>query len=137
MNKTSTFVLALLLGLSSIAAQAQTKVPPRKPVQPKARVASTGASIKDGVTMKEGKVLMTQSGITNPVTQEAALVNGTKIKPDGTVTMADGTATTLKEGDYLSLSGRLTTAAAKAQQDSLIQATRDNSKSKSKKKKGR
>lgn len=137
MNKTSTFVLALLLGLGSIAAQAQTKVPPRKPVQPKARVASTGASIKDGVTMKEGKVLMTQSGITNPVTQEAALVNGTKIKPDGTVTMADGTTATLKEGDYLSLSGRLTTAAAKAQQDSLIQATRDNSKSKSKKKKGR
>jgi hypothetical protein len=129
--------LALLLGLSSVAAQAQTKIPPRKPVQPKAKVVSTGASIKDGVTMKEGKVLMTQSGITNPVTQEAALVNGTKIKPDGTVTMADGTSTTLKEGDYLSLSGRLTTAAAKAQQDSLIQATRDNSKSKSKKKKGR
>ncbi|MDF7812562.1 DUF6799 domain-containing protein [Hymenobacter sp. YC55] len=137
MNKTSTFALALLLGLGSVAAQAQTKIPPRKPVQPKAKVVSTGASIKDGVTMKDGKLLMTQSGITNPVTQEAALVNGTKIKPDGTVTMADGTTATLKEGDYLSLSGRLTTAAAKAQQDSLIQATRDNSKSKSKKKKGR
>lgn len=137
MNRTSTFALALLLGLGSIAAQAQTKIPPRKPVQPKAKVVSTGISIKDGVTMKDGKLLMTQSGITNPVTQEAALVNGTKISPDGTVTMADGTTATLKEGDYLSLSGRLTTAAAKAQQDSLIQATKDNSKSKSKKKKGR
>lgn len=135
MNKTFTFALALLLGLGSLAAQAQTKMPPRKPVQPKAKVVSTGASIKDGVTMKEGKVLMTQSGITNPVTQEAALVNGTKIKPDGTVTMADGTTATLKEGDYLSLSGRLTTAAAKAQQDSLMQATKDNSKSKLKSKK--
>ena len=137
MNRTSTFALALLLGLGSMAAQAQTKIPPRKPVQPKAKVVSTGASIKDGVTVKDGKLLMTQSGITNPVTQEAALVNGTKIKPDGTITMADGTTATLKEGDYLSLSGRLTTAAAKAQQDSLIQATKDNSKSKSKKKKGR
>ena len=137
MNKISTFALAVLLGSSSLAAQAQTKMPPRKSVQPKAKVVSTGVSIKDGVTMKEGKVLMTQSGITNPVTQEAALVNGTKIKPDGTVTMADGTTATLKEGDYMSLSGRLTTAAAKAQQDSLMQATKDNSKSKSKKKKGR
>ncbi|HEX8427922.1 DUF6799 domain-containing protein [Hymenobacter sp.] len=138
MNKISTFVLALLLGLGSLAAQAQTKLPPRKPVQPKGKVVSKGISVKDGVMMKEGKVLMTQSGITSPVTQEASLVNGTKISPDGTVTMANGTTATLKEGDYMSLSGRLTTAASKAQQDSLMQATKDNSKSKSKsKKKGR
>jgi len=137
MNKISNFALAALLGLGSIAAQAQTKLPPRKPVQPKGKVVSKGPSVKDGVTLKDGKVLMTQSSLTTTVTQEMALVNGTKIRPDGTVTMTDGTTTTLKEGDYMSLSGRLTTAAYKAQQDSLMQAAKDNSKSKSKKKKKR
>lgn len=138
MNKISTLALLALLTTSTLAAQAQTKMPARKPVQPKAKVVSTGTSVKDGVVLKDGKVLMTQSSLTTSVTQETALVNGTKIRPDGTVTMADGTTTTLKEGDYMSLSGRLTTAAYKAQQDSLLQAAKDNSKGKSKsKKKGR
>lgn len=137
MNKIPALALMALLGLGSVAAQAQTKIPPRKPVQPKAKVASNGPSIKDGVTLKDGKVLMTQSSLTTTVTQETALINGTKIRPDGAVTMTDGTTTTLKEGDYMSLSGRLTTAAYKAQQDSLLQAAKDNSKGKKGKKKGR
>lgn len=138
MNKISTFALLAGLTLSTLAVQAQTKMPARKPVQPKAKVASTGTNVKDGVVLKDGKVLMTQSSLTTPVTQETSLVNGTKIRPDGTVTMNDGTTTTLKEGDYMSLSGRLTTAAYKAQQDSLLQAAKGDSKGKSKsKKKGR
>jgi hypothetical protein len=140
MTKTLTFALTLLLGLGTLAAQAQTKVPPRKPVQPKSKVVSKGPSFKDGVMLKDGKVMMTQSGITSAITQETALVNGTKITPDGTVTMTNGTTATLKEGDYMSLSGRLTTAAAKAEQDSLMQVTKDASKGKSKlksKKKGK
>jgi hypothetical protein len=137
MNKIPALALMALLGLGSVAAQAQTKVPPRKPVQPKAKVASNGLSVKDGVMLKEGKVLITQSSLTTTVTQETSLINGTKIRPDGTVTMTDGTTTTLKEGDYMSLSGRLTTAAYKAQQDSLLQAAKDNSKGKKGKKKGR
>ncbi|MBC8081674.1 MAG: hypothetical protein H7Z21_00555 [Hymenobacter sp.] len=140
MNKVFTFALFLLLGLGSLAAQAQTKLPPRKPVQPRAKLVSKGPTIRDGVLMQAGKVLLTQNGLSNPVTQETALVNGTKIKADGTVTMTDGTTVTLKEGDYMSLSGRLTTAAFKAEQDSLMQAAKDSGKGKSKskaKKKGR
>ncbi|MBO0360334.1 hypothetical protein J0X19_20405 [Hymenobacter sp. BT186] len=137
MNKIPALALVALLGLGSVAAQAQTKMPPRKPVQPKAKVTSNGPSVKDGVTLKDGKVLMTQSSLTTTVTQETSLINGTKIQPDGTVTMKDGTTTTLKEGDYMSLSGRLTTAAYKAQQDSLLQAAKDNSKGKKGKKKGK
>lgn len=137
MNKIPALALLALLGLGSVVAQAQTKIPPRKPVQPKAKVASNGPSVKDGVTLKDGKVLMTQSSLTTTVTQETALVNGTKIRPDGTVTMTNGTTTTLKEGDYMSLSGRLTTAAYKAQQDSLLQASKEASKGKKGKKKGR
>lgn len=135
MKRIPALLLTLLLAVVGFAAQAQTKMPPRKPVQPRARVAvKEGVAVKDGVTVKEGKLLMTQSGITNAVTQETSLVNGTKIKPDATVTMPDGTSVTLKEGDYMSLTGRLTTAAMKAEQDSLKQVSKDASKTKKKKK---
>ena len=137
MKRTSTFVLTLLLAAGCFAAQAQTKLPPRKPVQPKGRMVSKGAATRDGAVMKDGKVVLTQNGLTNPVLQETALINGTKIKPDGTVTMTDGTSTIMKEGDYMSLTGRLTTAVMKAQQDSLAKAALLDPKGKKGKKKGR
>ena len=43
------------------------------------------------------------------------------MQPDGTVMMADGTTVRLQEGDYMSLTGRMTTRAMKAEQDSLQQ----------------
>lgn len=122
MKRISTFVLTFLLATGGFAVQAQTKLPPRKPVQPKGRVVSKGTATRDGAVMKDGKVILTQSGLTNPVLQETALVNGTKIRPDGSLTLPDGTTTTMKEGDYMSLTGRLTTAAMKAEQDSLAKA---------------
>jgi hypothetical protein len=138
MTRTSTFALALLLSVGSMAAQAQTKLPPRKPVQPRAKVVAKGATLKDGVMMKEGKVLLTQQGLTNPITQETSLVNGTKIQPDGTVTMTNGTSVMMKEGDYMSLTGRLTTMAMRAEQDSLMQLAKNGGKGKMKmKKKGK
>lgn len=138
MARTSTLAFTLALVAGSLAAQAQTKLPPRKPVQPRAKVVAKGATLKDGVTMKEGKVLMTQQGLTNPITQETSLVNGTKIQPDGTVTMTNGTTVMMKEGDYMSLTGRLTTMAMRAEQDSLMQLAKDGGKGKMKvKKKGK
>ncbi|HEX8349804.1 MAG TPA: DUF6799 domain-containing protein [Hymenobacter sp.] len=129
--------LTLLLVLGSVGAQAQTKVPPRKsPVAPKERAAvSSGVTMKDGITLKESKVLVTQQGRTSPLTQDMTLINGTKISSTGAVTMTNGTTTTLKEGDMLSLSGRLTTATMKASQDSLLMATKEKTKEKSKRKK--
>ncbi|OUJ76124.1 DUF6799 domain-containing protein [Hymenobacter crusticola] len=129
----SSFFLLLILG--STTTYAQTKAAPRKAVEPKPRMVSNGATMKDGVTMKEGKVLVTQQGLTNTLTQEMTLTNGTKISPAGSVTMANGSSATLQEGDMLSLSGRLTTAAMKAEQDSLLMASKEQGKSKSKKKK--
>ena len=85
--------------------------------------------------MSEGKVMLTQQGHTNPVLQETSLTNGTKIMPDGTLTMPNGKSVTMKEGDYLSLSGRLTTAAMKAEQDSLMRAAKVDPKGKKGKKK--
>lgn len=132
--KQNLLFLGLFLAMTSLSAQAQT-TPARKPVQPKGRPVSMGITLKDGFTVKEGKVLVTQQAQTNPLTKEFSLVNGTKIHPDGTVTMADGSSTLLREGDYLSLGGRLSTAEAKAQQDSLMRLTQANAKGKPKKKK--
>ncbi|GAA3938701.1 hypothetical protein GCM10022406_23610 [Hymenobacter algoricola] len=109
----------LLVAGASLTVQAQTKMPPRKPVAPRQKVVIKGETMKDGAIMKEGKVFFTQQGQTSPVTQPVSLVNGTKIMADGSLTMADGTTAMLREGDVLSLSGRLTTMAMKAEQDSL------------------
>lgn len=130
--------MAGLVGASTFSAQAQTKLPPRKPVQPRGKVVIKGETMKDGFMMKEGKVMMTRDAHTDALTSETTLVNGTKVKADGTVTMADGTTAMLKEGDYMSLTGRMTTAAYKAQQDSLLQVAKEGGKGKMKmKKKGK
>ena len=91
--------------------------------------------MKDGVMMKEGKVMVTQMGRTTPLTQEMNLINGTKITPTGTITTPAGVSTQLTEGDLVSLSGRITTSAQKAAQDSLLLVKKEDLKNKGKKKK--
>lgn len=119
-------VLTLALTVAGLAAQAQTKVAPRRPATPKAKVVvREGVTMKDGIVMQEGKVLFTRQGLTAPLTEPTTLTNGTKIMADGSVTMADGSTVVLKEGDMLSLSGRLTTATMKAEQDSLTAAAKN------------
>jgi hypothetical protein len=125
-----TLLALLALAGASLSAQAQTKLPPRKPVAPRQKVVIKGETMKDGLIMKEGKVFFTQQGQTNTVTTPVTLVNGTKIMADGAVTMADGTTAMLREGDVMSLSGRMTTKAMKAEQDSLTLLAKYGKKSK-------
>lgn len=127
-----------MLSAASLSTQAQTTMPARKGVQPKQKVVIKGATMKDGFLMKDGKVMMTRDAHTSELTSETTLVNGTKVGADGAVTMADGTTTKLQEGDYVSLTGRLTSASYKAQQDSIMQAKMAGGKGKMKaKKKGK
>jgi hypothetical protein len=130
MKLNASLVAVLLLSAAGLTAQAQSKLPARKPVAPRQKVVIKGETLKDGAVMKGGKVLFTQQGQTNTVTEPVTLVNGTKIMADGTVTMADGSTAMLKEGDVLSLSGRLTTMAMKAEQDSLALMAKSGKKSK-------
>lgn len=126
----------LLLGAMNIqVAQAQTKLPPRKSVSPKPRTVIKGLTMRDGVEIKDGRLMITQQGLTNPLTQEMMLANGTTINTNGAVTMLDGTTKVLQAGDRLSLSGRLTTAAMLAEQDSVITAVKLQTQAQTKKKK--
>lgn len=131
---------ALLLAVSCWSSvQAQTKLPPRRTVGPKAKAAAPkGITMKEGYAMKDGKLMVTRNGHTDPVSRTEQLVNGTTIKADGTVIMRDSTHVMMKEGDIMSLSGRLTTVAMKAEQDSLMNSVKENTKIKLKsKRKGR
>jgi hypothetical protein len=55
--------------------------------------------------MKDGKKVVVHQGET--ITTEVVLKNGTKIKPDGTVTMNDGSSITLKDGECMDKDGAM------------------------------
>ena len=121
-NLLNVVAVVLLLIITGSSVQAQTKLPPRrKTAAPKARmVMRPGAEmLKDGVVMKESKILLTQMGHTGPLTADKTLVNGTKVSTTGLITAPDGITTQLQEGDQMSLTGRVTTKATSAAQDSL------------------
>ena len=113
---------ALLVGgalwLAVPQAQAQ-KLQPRRTATPKPRMKAVGTTLKDGLSMKDGKIISTELGSTFPVTADKKLVNGTTVTPSGLVTRADGTTSQMVEGDYVSLTGRITTKREMMDADSV------------------
>jgi len=119
MKNIARIMLAASLLFSVAGAQAQSRPAPRRVVAPKARPKAGAGMMKDGVMMKDGKLVATEMGMTNPVTADKTLRNGTIISTSGVVTGKDGATTQLREGDYVSLSGRVETRAEMAAQDSI------------------
>ena len=119
MKNITRMLLAASLLLVVQGVQAQSRPAPRRPVAPKARPKAGAGMVKDGVMMKDGKLMATEMGMTNPLTADKTLRNGTIITSSGAVTGKDGTTTQLREGDYVSLSGRVETRAEMAAQDSI------------------
>ncbi|MDB5236132.1 MAG: hypothetical protein JWR44_3125 [Hymenobacter sp.] len=115
------YILALIL-LSGTAANAQRALPARRTggVAPRPRPSGTGATLKDGLTMQKGRVVLTELGITSLLTADKKLINGTTISTTGLVTATDGTTTQMMEGDMVSLTGRVTTRTSKVEADSLL-----------------
>ena len=99
------FLLAVLLG--SFSVQAQTAKPGRVAPKPRPTAAKTEGT-KDGLSMQKGREVLTELGISNPLTADKKLINGTVITPTGIVTGTDGIAAQMKEGDHVSLTGRIT-----------------------------
>ena len=111
---------ALLLGAAG--AQAQTKLPPRRAAVPaRARLTATpGAGVKDGLALVNGRVVLTEQGLANPLTADKKLLSGYTVSPAGLVTSPNGTTVQMVEGDVASLTGRVTTHKVVAEQDSLL-----------------
>ncbi len=119
MKSVARILLAACCLLTAYGAQAQSHPVPHGRVAPKARPKAGAGMMKDGVMMKDGKIVVTEMGMTNPATVDKKLLNGTVITTSGVVTGKDGTTTQLKEGDYVSLTGRIETRAEIAAQDSI------------------
>jgi len=85
---------------------------------------SRNMGYKDGITLRDGKLAVTQYGQTTILTDTASFTTLTnqRVSGNGTVTLPDGTTMTLNEGDHVSLSGKLTTKRMQFVQDSTAKA---------------
>jgi len=139
------FMPTLLLGSALLLAQASaaqttpaapaqpTPVPaaahrvlaPRRVVAPRrtgaapTRARTTGVMAKDGLSMQDGRVVLTELGRTAPIEQDKRLVNGSLITTKGLVTNVEGVTSQMNEGDYVSLTGRITSKREMVEADSV------------------
>jgi len=74
---------------------------------------------KDGLTLQNGRVILTELGLTAPIEQDKRLLNGTLITTKGMVTNVEGVTSQMAEGDYVSLTGRLTSKREMVEADSV------------------
>ncbi len=83
------------------------------------RAKTSGVMAKDGLMLQDGRVILTELGRTAPIEQDKRLLNGTLITTKGQVTNVEGVTSQMGEGDYLSLTGRLTTKREMMEADSV------------------
>ena len=108
-------------------AAARRVLAPRRVVAPRraggaaapTRAKTSGVMAKDGLTLQNGRVVLTELGLTAPIEQDKRLLNGTLITTKGQVTSIEGATTQLAEGDYVSLTGRLTSKREMVEADSV------------------
>lgn len=62
---------------------------------------------EDGVTMKDGVMLTVNGGEMSRMDKDVIYEDGTSVKVDGTVTLADGTTLRLPEGMMITVDGEL------------------------------
>ena len=91
----------LVAGTCTTAAVAQDSTKSATPKTEKSH------EMKDCVAMKDGKVVVMKGTNVTVLDKDLTLPNGTTIKADGSVKMADGTAMQLKEGEALDMEGKL------------------------------
>ncbi len=63
--------------------------------------------MKDGVMMKDGKMMMMKDGETMMMDKDIEMSNGTMVMMDGTVKMKDGKTMMMKDGDQMSMNGKM------------------------------
>lgn len=83
------------------------------------RAKTSGVMAKDGLMLQDGRVILTELGRTAPIEQDKRLLNGTLITTKGQITNVEGVTSQMGEGDYVSLTGRLTTKRELIEADSV------------------
>jgi hypothetical protein len=66
--------------------------------------------------MKDGKMMMMKDGKEMPMEKEMTMKDGTKVTTDGTVTKKDGEKITMKEGDMMTMDGKMKTGETKEEE---------------------
>ena len=61
----------------------------------------------DHVMMHDGKMVIMKQGKTTPMDKEMTMTDGTKVMMDGSVTLKDGKKKMLKEGDIVTMDGKM------------------------------
>lgn len=70
-------------------------------------LAGDNTKAKDCVIMKHGKMLVTKDGNTKVMTDDMTMQDGCRVKTDGTVISADGQKMMLKDGDAITMDGKM------------------------------
>ncbi len=65
------------------------------------------STTSDGLMMKDGKMWMTKNGKTMPMDAEVTLDNGIRVMTDGTYMDKNGTTMRLKNGESISMAGKM------------------------------
>lgn len=65
----------------------------------------TVTPVADHIVMKRGRLMLVKDGDSAPVTSEVSLGNGSRVKPDGSVTGSDGRVSRMLDGQIARLSG--------------------------------
>jgi hypothetical protein len=65
----------------------------------------TGASARDGFTLRGTEVVLTRRGVTSKVDRDLILPNGLRVLANGNIIMRDGSSTSLRPNQLLTLEG--------------------------------
>ncbi len=100
-------LLLSFLGLALLLAGCSTMdtSKPKDTMEKSSMSKDSAPMMKDGVFMKDGKVMETMGGKTAPLMKDVMLKDGTKIMMDGTVVMKDGSKAMLKNGELYDMDG--------------------------------
>jgi len=83
----------------------------------------TAQNNRDGFFLQNGKVMQFRDGNVTEVTAEVSLSNGSRILPDGTLIMKDGTRSTITANKFVTMDGQTDFQSTRNPQD--VRANRD------------
>lgn len=89
------FVLLFAISIFSLTVSAREKISPRS------------HSARVYIMMKKGKLIEVNKGYKKFVKADVTLVNHTTIHPNGSIDASSGQSLQLKEGEYITMDGRI------------------------------